>query len=102
MKLCFYACRFCSLIPRLRAAFRCLQYGTQALRSFPSLAESWAGPGNEASPALPYCKRREAGRGPGNEATFFDCKGYHEVMDGAVLSTTGLTFLTSFIPSPAR
>ena len=29
--------------------------------SFPSLAESWAGPGNEASPALPYCKRREAG-----------------------------------------
>ena len=29
--------------------------------SFPSFAESWAGPGNEASPALPYCKRRKAG-----------------------------------------
>ena len=51
--------------------------------SFPSLAESW--PGNEASPALTYCKRQEAGQGPRNEATFFDCKGYRVVLDSAVL-----------------
>ena len=70
---------FCSLIPRPSP-------------SFPSLAESWVGPGNEASPALPYCKRQEAGRGSGNEATFFDCKGYCVVVDSAVLSITGMTF----------
>ena len=79
MKLCFYACRFfCSLVPRPSP-------------SFPSLAESWVAPGNEASPALLYCKQREARRGPGNEATFFDCKGYRVVLDSAVLNITGMT-----------
>ena len=40
------------------------------------------------SPALPYCKRREAGRGPGNEATSFWCVNgkvtfsHHEVFPG--------------------
>ena len=63
---------FCSLVPG-------------PLPSFPSLAESLAGPGNEASPALTYCKRQKAGRGPRNEATFFDCKGYRVVLDSAVL-----------------
>ena len=82
---------FCSLVPRPSP-------------SFPSLAESWLGPRNEASPTLPYCKRREAGRGPGNKATFFECKGYRVVLDSAVLSITGMTFLTrpNFIPSPPR
>ena len=70
----------------------------------PLLAESWAGPGNEASPALPYCKQREAGQGPGNESTFFDCKGYHVVLDSAVFSISGMTFLTrpNLIPSLPR
>ena len=70
----------------------------------PSLAESWVGPGNKASPALPYCKRQEAGRGPGNKATFFDCKGCRVVLDNAVLSITGMTFLTrpNLIPSPPQ
>ena len=80
--------------------FLCMSF----VSSFPSLAESWAGPGNEASPALPYCKRREAGRGPENEARFFDCKGYRVVLDSAVLSITGMTVLTrpNLIPSPPR
>ena len=76
---------FCSLIPRPSP-------------SFLSLAESWAGLGNEASPTLAYCKRREAGRGPGNEATFFECKGYHVVVDSAVLSITGMTNLIPSLP----
>ena len=62
------------------------------------------GAGNEASPTLLYCKRRGAGRGPGNEATFFDCKGYRVLLDSAVLGITGMTFLTmpNLIPSPPQ
>ena len=126
MKLCFYACRFCSLVQGPRPVI-------YLWPSFSLLAESWAGPGNEtslvlrsqtltresgsarlrplplyrtasdgklgeawerdlsslaepdshtrvwlretkASPALPYCKRREAGRGLETRLCFLSVK----------------------------
>ena len=44
---------------------------------------------------------QKAGRGPGNESTFIDCKGYRVVPDSAVFNISGMTFLTwpKLIPS---
>ena len=76
MKLCFYACRFLFFV---------------ALSPGPHPAIYIYGPA--------FFRLQKAERGPGNKATFFDCKGFRVVLDSAV---TGMTFLIGLTSFPVR
>ena len=92
MKLRFYACLFfvaSSAGPR--PAFRRLQKA------------GW-GPGTRPFPLYRTASDGKLGKRLETRLHFFDCKGYRVVLDSAVLSITGMIFLTrpNLIPSPPR